>query len=299
MINYKECPLCSSSDISLHLRCKDHFISGEEFGLYKCNTCGFIFTQNHPDENSIAKYYHSDDYISHSDTSKGLLNKLYKVVRDLMLRRKTSHLLKATGLKTGKLLDIGCGTGYFAGAMKAACWEVTGIEPDEKARKLAASLFDFKVISPEQISSLPSKSFDCITLWHVLEHFNDPVKYFSEISRLLKPGGLCMVALPNSASYDAENYGEFWAAYDVPRHLWHYNPETFNRFLKKVGFMCFQTRKLPFDVFYISILSEKYKGSSLPFLKGMIRGKLYFLRSLCNREKSSSIIYFLRETPDQ
>jgi len=299
MINYKECPLCSSSDISLHLKCKDHFISGEEFGLYKCNTCGFIFTQNHPDENSIAKYYQSEDYISHSDTSKGLLNKLYKLVRDLMLRRKTSHLLKATGLKTGKLLDIGCGTGYFAGAMKAAGWEVTGIEPDQKARDLAYSLFGFPVISPDQISSLPSESFDAITLWHVLEHFNDPVKYFSEISRLLKPEGLCLVALPNSSSYDAVYYLKFWAAYDVPRHLWHYNPATFNRLLEKVGFRCFQTRNLPFDVFYISILSEKYKGSSLSFLKGVTRGKLYFLRSLFNRKKSSSIIYFLKKSPGQ
>jgi SAM-dependent methyltransferase len=244
----------------------------------------------------MSKYYQSDDYISHSDSSKGLLNKLYKVVRDLMLKRKTRHLLKATGLKTGKLLDIGCGTGYFAGAMKAEGWEVTGIEPDQNARKLATSLFGFNVIGPDQISSLTSKSFDCITLWHVLEHFNDPVKYFSEISRLLKPGGLCVVAIPNSSSYDAEKYGEFWAAYDVPRHLWHYNPVTFNRFLEKVGFWCYQTRNLPFDVFYISILSEKYKGASLPFIKGMIRGKLYFLMSLFNRNKSSSIIYFLRES---
>jgi 2-polyprenyl-3-methyl-5-hydroxy-6-metoxy-1,4-benzoquinol methylase len=299
MINYKDCPLCSSSDISLHLKCKDHFISGEEFSLFKCNACGFIFTQNHPDENSIAKYYQSDDYISHSDSSKGLLNKLYKLVRDLMLRRKTSHIQNATGLKTGKLLDIGCGTGYFAGAMKAAGWEVKGIEPDEKAGKLAASLFGFTVIGPDQISSLPSKTFDCITLWHVLEHFNDPVKYFSEISRLLKPGGLCVVALPNSRSYDAEYYGRFWAAYDVPRHLWHYEPGTFKSFLEKVGFKCFQTINLPFDVFYISILSEKYKGSAQPFIKGMIRGKLYFLRSLFNLEKSSSIIYFLRESTGQ
>ncbi len=273
MIHYSECPLCTSEKISLHLICKDHFISGEVFELFKCGSCGFVFTQNHPDDSAMSHYYESDDYISHSDTSKGLSNKLYRLVRHIMLRRKTDLIRKNTGLEKGTLLDTGCGTGYFAGAMKKAGWLVTGIEINEKARQYAASRFGLNVIKPEQISSLASESFDCITLWHVLEHFHNPFKYFSEFSRLLKPGGLCLVALPNCSSYDAKHFGQFWAAYDVPRHLWHFEPASFDHFLEKVGFRCEEITNLPFDVFYISILSEKYKGSPDLFYKGINKRK--------------------------
>jgi len=299
MLHYTECPLCTSEKISLHLICKDHLVSGEDFGLYKCASCGFVFTQDHPDEAAMPQYYESDDYISHSDVSKGLSNKLYRQVRGIMLRRKKNLIQKKTRLIKGTLLDIGCGTGYFAGTMKKAGWLVTGIEINEKARNFAVSRFSLNVMSPEQISSLPSKSFDCITLWHVLEHFHNPFKYFSEISKLLKPGGLCLVALPNCSSYDAKHYRQFWAAYDVPRHLWHFEPFSFNHFLKKAGFRCEEIRNLPFDVFYISILSEKYKGSGIFFIKGLIKGTLFFLQSLLNTRRSSSIIYLLRKSADQ
>lgn len=299
MSDYHECPLCASGKISLNLVCKDHFISGENFELYKCTSCGFVFTQNHPDETAMPKYYESYDYISHSDTSKGLSNKLYRIVRRIMLRRKRYLIQKNTGLIKGTLLDIGCGTGYFGGVMKEAGWQVTGIEVNNMARDLAASRFDLNVISPARISTLLPDSFDCITLWHVLEHFHDPFKYFSDISNLLKHGGLCIVALPNCSSFDAKYYGKFWAAYDVPRHLWHFEPSTFNHFLKKVGFRCEGIRILPFDVFYISVLSEKYKGSFNFFLKGLIKGKLFFLRSVLKIERSSSIIYLLRKSDGQ
>ena len=299
MSDYHECPLCASEKISLNLVCKDHSISGENFELYKCVSCGFVFTQNHPDESAMPKYYESYDYISHSDTSKGLSNKLYRIVRRIMLRRKRYLIQKNTGLIKGTLLDIGCGTGYFGGAMKEAGWQVTGIEINEKARTHATSRFGFNVISPEEISSLSSGGFDCITLWHVLEHFHDPFKYFSDISNLLKPDGLCVVALPNCSSSDAKHYGKFWAAYDVPRHLWHFEPSTFNLFLKKVGFRCEAIRNLPFDAFYISVLSEKYKGSGNFFIKGFVKGKLFFLQSLLRIKGSSSIIYLLRKSGGQ
>lgn len=299
MSHYRECPLCASGEISLHLICKDHFISKENFEIYKCASCGFLFTQDHPDENSMPRYYDSDEYISHSDTSEGLSNKLYRLVRGIMLRRKRVLIQKTSVLRTGSILDIGCGTGYFGGAMKKAGWQVTGIEINEKARSLAASRFGLNVISPVEISVLPDHSFDIITLWHVLEHFHDPFKYFSDISNLLKPGGVCIVALPNSNSYDAKHFKQFWAAYDVPRHLWHFDPSSFNCFLKKVGFRCEMIRNLPFDVFYISILSEKYRGSKIFFLKGIIKGKLFFLLSLFKVKRSSSIIYVLRKFPGQ
>ena len=295
MVHHKVCPLCSSEKISLYLRCTDHFISKEVFQVDKCMECGFQFTQDYPEEGEIGKYYESEHYISHSDTSKGFSNKLYRLARNIMVRRKMGIIRKVTGMKKGKLLDIGSGTGHFAGTMKRAGWQVRGIEINEKARSYSASKFGLEVKGPESISAFEPHSFDCITLWHVLEHFHDPFRYASDIIQLLKPEGFCIIALPNSNSYDAKYYGSFWAAYDVPRHLWHFNPSTFRLFSKKTGFRVESVRNLPLDVFYISALSEKYKGSVMSFGTGIVKAKLFALLSTFKKERSSSVIYILRK----
>ena len=236
MMHHDACPLCNSDKISLQFICTDHFISKETFQVYKCGECGFEFTQDYPEENDIGKYYESEEYISHSNTSKGISNKLYRIARNIMLHRKLDITRGASGLDTGRLIDIGSGTGYFADTMKRAGWDVTGIEINDRARNFSKSMFGLDVSGPDDISAMESGSVDCITLWHVLEHFHDPNKFAREVLRLLKPDGVCIIALPNSSSYDAKNYGKFWAAYDVPRHLWHFNPSTFSRFAEKTGF---------------------------------------------------------------
>jgi SAM-dependent methyltransferase len=295
MVHHKVCPVCSSENTVLHFSCTDFFISREAFELFTCQSCGFIFTQKYPDQSEIGKYYESVDYISHSDTSKGFSNKIYQQARKVMLRKKRGLVEKITGLKTGRLLDIGSGTGHFANFMKEGGWQVSGIEINEKARNFAVSEFGLEIISPEKISTLETGSFDCITLWHVLEHFHDPFKYMSDISSLMKPGGLCLIALPNSDSYDAGHYREFWAAFDVPRHLWHFNPDSFRIFTEKTGFVLQGIRNLPLDVFYISILSEKYKGTKPAFLIGVLKAIPFAFLSVFNIRKSSSIIYLLRK----
>ena len=134
MIIHSICPLCNSGRISLFLKCTDHLVSREIFDLFRCKSCGFVFTREYPDEKSIGKHYESDDYISHDDNAKGFLNRIYLPVRNIMLQKKRRISEKTTGLRKGKILDIGCGTGYFAGTMKIAGWDVTGIEPNGKAR---------------------------------------------------------------------------------------------------------------------------------------------------------------------
>jgi 2-polyprenyl-3-methyl-5-hydroxy-6-metoxy-1,4-benzoquinol methylase len=295
MLHHNKCPLCFSEKILLHHTCTDNFISKEVFELYKCSVCGFEFTQGYPEEAQIGRYYESDDYISHSNTSLGLFNKLYKHIRKVMLKRKGAIVQRVTGLKSGSILDIGSGTGHFAVTMKKAGWSVKGIEINEQARQKSISHFGLEICTPEDISKLNAGSFDCITLWHVLEHFHDPYKYASDIINLLKPGGTCLVALPNCNSCDAKYYGKFWAAYDVPRHLWHFNPDTFRLFCEKTGFMVVELKNLPFDVFYISLLSEKYKGALLPFLTGMTKALIFWLLSAFKRNKSSSVIYILKK----
>jgi len=293
MVHHNSCPVCSSPDIALRIICTDHFKSGETFPVWTCSLCGFSFTQDHPDENSIGKYYESDDYISHNDTSKGLVNHIYRSVRRRMLKKKRNLIKNATGLETGSILDIGCGTGYFAAEMKNAGWRIKGIEINDKARNIAIENFGLEVISPDKISTLEPASFDCITLWHVLEHLSNLSTVISDIKRILKPGGTCIIALPNINSSDFVHYGPYWAALDVPRHLWHFNPDTFGFLFEGRGFRITGIKPLPLDVFYISVISEKYKGNSLAFLTGMFKGLLFALRALFNKRKSSSLIFIL------
>lgn len=298
MVHHNVCPLCSSEKISLQFICNDYFISRKDFKIYKCSACDFTFTQDYPEENEIATFYESDNYISHSDTSEGFSNKLYHIARSIMLHKKKKLIRKITALNKGTILDIGSGTGHFVSTMKKAGWLAKGIEINEKARKFSISHFGLEIATHDKISSFEDNGFDCITLWHVLEHFHDPFNYLSEIYRLLKPGAVCVIALPNCSSYDAEYYKEYWAAWDVPRHLWHFNPVTVRLISEKSGFIFEDLRILPLDVFYISQLSEKYKGSAFPFLKGIANAIVFAIISVFKKRRSSSVIYILRKSSD-
>lgn len=295
MVHYTKCPLCNSENAGPYLSVEDHFLTKEVFQLLKCPSCGFVFTQDHPDESNISRYYESEDYISHNDSKKGFSDRLYRLSRRIMLKKKKQLVQTSTGINKGSLLDIGSGTGHFISVMKDGGWEVQGIEINDKAREYSVSKTGLNIIPPAGISSLPSKSFDCITLWHVLEHLQDPFGYASEIKRLLKAGGTCITALPNCNSFDAMHFRDFWAAYDVPRHLWHFNPASFGIFTGKAGFEIKRVRSLPLDVFYISMLSEKYKGNKLYFITGIIKALIFSFLSFFNKKKSSSIIYLLQK----
>lgn len=292
-----KCLVCGSRETTLKFSCSDNLTGGGNFGIHTCRSCGFAFTFHPPPANEIAKYYDDTEYISHSDTGKGLVNTLYHITRRLMLRRKRQMIRKVTGLEMGTLLDIGCGTGYFAGFMKESGWKVKGLEINENARTFARERFGLEVVDETKLSQLEDKSFDCITLWHVFEHFYQPVSYLVSVRRLLKPGGKCIIAMPNSASSDAQHYGRSWAAWDVPRHLWHFNPETFRMFAENNGFTITRIWSLPADVFYISILSEKHRGTNLPFITGMLKGAWFAAGALFSKEKSSSVVYALSLKP--
>ena len=293
MTQENKCLVCGSQDTEVNLTCRDYLTGGESFDIATCKSCGFHFILNPPSESEVGKYYDTSDYISHSDTKKGLTNTLYHFTRNLMLRHKRNVIMRVTGHKTGTLLDIGCGTGYFAAFMRDSGWNVTGMEINENARKLAREKFSLNVISESELSLPGEKFFDCITLWHVFEHLYDLHKYLGAISRLLKPGGKCIVAMPNCDSSDARHYGRFWAAWDVPRHLWHFAPDTFRAFALKNGCEIINTKCLPADVFYISILSERYRGTNLPFITGMVKGCWFAILTLFNKKRASSLIYII------
>jgi 2-polyprenyl-3-methyl-5-hydroxy-6-metoxy-1,4-benzoquinol methylase len=289
------CPVCSGKSVSSLFTVKDHFFSGEEFEILGCKDCSLSYTLNAPDETEIAKYYKSDEYISHSDTKKGITNRLYHIARSWMLGKKSRIVEKMVVRKKGSLLDIGCGTGYFASHMVKKGWTCCGIETDKDARKYAEDVKGLDVFGPEKLSGFTSGEFDVVTLWHVLEHLPHPKDILKEISRLLDSKGLCIIALPNTDSYDAKFYGKDWAAWDVPRHLWHFNRSSFIKLIEDSDLSLKSVRRMPLDSFYISILSERYLGSRWSFLKGITIGKIGWIFSWFNRSRSSSLIYILKK----
>ncbi len=291
VFNINRCPVCGNNNFKSFITCTDFFVSGEQFEIRECTGCGFKFTFNAEDEENIGKYYQSEEYISHSNTSKGLVNAVYHRVRNYMLGRKRRLVEKTTGLKTGRLLDVGTGTGFFLNEMKKHGWKVSGTEKNGDARAFVQNEFGLEIEEPKQLFQFEKESFDAITLWHVLEHIHQLNENMETFARLLKPGGKLIIALPNHTSYDARHYKQYWAAWDVPRHLWHFAPEQMNLLGKRHGFLLKSLHTMPFDSFYVSLLSEKYKKSKLALFKGLLHGKISWLKSLVDKKRCSSVIY--------
>ena len=293
-VNQNSCLICESKNLKDFIKLKDHSHTGEFFGVVQCCECGFNFTQDAPDKESIGPYYKSENYISHSDIQKGFFFKIYHSVRNYMLKKKRNLVCSQTKLNSGKLLDIGTGTGYFPNAMIEAGWKAEGIEQDEKTRSYATSKFGFKVYDTSEFQKLPSEGYDAVTMWHVLEHVHDVDGYLEKIFSILNPNGILIVAVPNHKSFDQNHYKEFWAAWDIPIHLWHFNPYTMKRLLEKHGFKVEKKIAMPFDAIYVSMLSEQYKsGSKIP---GLLKGIVFALRGKINPDKCSSIIYVVKKS---
>ena len=255
----------------------------------------FCFTQNSPVAESIGKYYQSNNYISHSDTKKGIINQLYHSVRNITLTQKRKLLQKATGLQQGNLLDIGAGTGAFASTMKSAGWHITALEPDETARSNAKKNYGLDLRLPEELFTQASESFDAITLWHVLEHVHELHRYLQTFQQVLKSNGRLIIAVPNYTSFDADYYKAFWAAYDVPRHLYHFSPHSMQLLMQQFGFKVIEMKPMPFDSFYVSILSEKYKSGHNNYASAFFTGMKSNLRASGKPDKSSSVIYIIQK----
>lgn len=289
--NVQVCPVCDSKEFSPFLNCNDYFVSDENFRIKQCAGCGFKITENIEDEENIGRYYQSENYISHSNTSKGLVNSVYHGVRKYMLGRKRRLVEKSAGIQKGNLLDVGTGTGFFLNEMKDYGWQVTGVEKSDDAREFAKSEFNLDNLPTEELFKLEEKSYDVVSLWHVLEHIHRLNENMDVFFNLLKRNGKLIIAVPNHESYDARYYKEFWAAYDVPRHIWHFAPKQMKQLGEKHGFKLNSIHTMPFDSFYVSMLSEKYKKSSMGLIKGILHGKISWLLSILDNSKCSSVIY--------
>lgn len=293
MIQYTACPSCGSSHISVAFTTTDFSISKELFSVCQCATCHLMFTQNVPGPDAITKYYQAEQYISHSDTAKGFVNKLYHRIRKRTLNQKRALVKKYSGKRVGSILDIGSGTGAFLNTMQQADWQITGIEPDAIARKNSERLYQVKPLQPSESTTLATASFDAITMWHVLEHVHDLPGQMAELNRLLAPGGTIFIAVPNHQSWDARKYGKYWAAWDLPRHLYHFSPESMQALCSRHGLSIKKMLPMWFDSFYVSMLSEKYRYGKTNLFSAFFSGLISNMKAWANVGRCSSIIYIV------
>ncbi len=293
-LNY--CPVCKSDKAKAYLSCIDYTVSRETFNVVQCGSCGFRYTNPRPDEKEIGKYYQAEEYISHSDTSKGLVNKLYLMVRNYTIAQKIkliNRLSPPLPSSPRNLLDIGCGTAEFLHAAKVNGWNVTGIEPSEIARKNAQQKYGITPLSQEKLFELSEKKYNAISMWHVLEHVHQLDRTIEQIKNILLDEGVLIIAVPNCDSPDAKKYGAHWAAWDVPRHLYHFTKKDIETLFKRSGFKLSEVLPMKFDSFYVSLLSEKYKTGNSNLFSGFLNGMNSNISA--GENGYSSQIYILRK----
>ena len=282
-----------SSNNNLYLKVKDFSVSGETFKLIENKDYGFLETVPQPSKSKLPDYYKSEDYISHTDAKRNLFEKIYHLVRIYSLNKKL-NLINSYNTSEKHLLDIGCGTGDFLSIAKKKKWTVTGIEPNSEARLIANKKTNNAVFNTEHLEQLNPLSYDVITLWHVLEHLPDLEVHINLFKKLLKPNGILIIAVPNYKSYDALHYKTYWAALDVPRHLWHFNKKSIIKLTERFSLKVEKIKPMFFDAFYVSFLSEKYKTGKINFIRGFYVGLKSNIKYFKSKE-ASSLIYIVKK----
>lgn len=286
------CSLCGSTKVFKVYQVRDFFFSGEEFGLMECEECRVRFTHPVPSKEELFKYYKSDEYLSHANKQKTFLAFLYDFIRGINVKWKANQISRYCP-NTGAILDVGCGAGVFLSEMKKRGWMCTGVEPDTNSLSYVEDKLQINVVG-DILEIEKNKQFDVISLWHVLEHFYDPKMVLNELNTLLKNDGLLVIAVPNYESLDSRYFGSYWAAYDVPRHLYHFSPDVLRSLLESCGFTTLEIKPLAVDVLYITYLSNRYLKKWPALLKGVLRG-LYFLLRSRRVSDYSSIVFFARK----
>ena len=285
------CPICTT-EMKFKFATKDYLVTGESFDIVECEACSIRTTTPFPDKKIIGNYYSSDDYISHDDKVSGIFDSIYGLVRTYQLNKKKKLIGKYFNKSNGKILDIGCGAGDFLQYMKENHWNINGVDTSNKARKIANKKLNIKVMDPKDWINNKEK-YDVITCWHSLEHVHEPWVYLDKIKKSLTLDGFLIVALPNYQSTDAKIYKEFWAAYDTPRHLYHFTIKSMNKTIKPHGLNIESINRMNFDPFYVSMLSAKHMGKS--FMSGLINGFKSWTLSIFSKDKCSSLIFIIKK----
>jgi len=275
-----------------YLKVKDHSVSKETFELLHDADLDMLETFPQPSIEKLPDYYKSDDYISHTDGKRNLFEKAYHFIKSIALKRKLKLINSVTN-NDKRLLDFGCGTGDFLEIAQKNYWNVSGIEPNEKARSISNIKTNDSVFDANHFFNLKENSFDVITLWHVLEHLPDLDAHIIQLKKLLQADGTLIIAVPNFKSYDANHYKEFWAAFDVPRHLWHFSKTAISKLMSKHNLEVVEIHPMQFDAYYVSLLSEKYKSGSMNPFKAFWTG-WQSNRKAKRSGEYSSLIYVIK-----
>jgi 2-polyprenyl-3-methyl-5-hydroxy-6-metoxy-1,4-benzoquinol methylase len=287
----ERCPLCESIKITNHYICKDHAVSGESFALSICLNCDLIFTNPRPASAISEKYYNSDSYIPHT-TKNNPFTQLYRIIRNINTRNKLNLIAKYS--PKGSCLDVGCGTGDFLEKCRMTGREIAGVEPSERAGEISSKRLGIPVY--RDLAELPKGLvFENITFWHVLEHIYDLHETVDRAKKLLDRSGRLYVALPNVNSFDSLLYKESWAAYDVPRHLYHFNQETFGYLVHAHGMKIDATVPLKFDAYYICLLSEQYRTGRRKWIRSFINGYKSNSYAKNHGNNYSSLLYIIKK----
>lgn len=283
------CPVCSSSNSTELLTCKDYVSTNELFNIVQCKSCSLQFTNPRPSEIEIGKYYQSDKYISHSGSEKknlGLMYKVYDIVRNFSIKNKLKRIKKFNN--QGRLLDLGCGMGYFINGVKNdKTFQFDAADISVEAIKYVKDTFAIDVMNESNLNTIPSNTYDVITQWHVLEHVHRLEERMQFLKRILKENGTMFIAVPINNSFDSKHYKKFWDGYDVPRHLLHFNRKSFAELINKHKFKIVAEKPLIFDAPYISMRSEIHQGNKFSMIKGAIIGTISNISALFTNNYSS------------
>lgn len=293
MVDINECPVCQSRSLVPFRTCQDFTVSHETFQVVRCENCTLGITTPRPETEKLGDYYKSEEYISHSGKSSGLMGPLYKTARNFALNQKAK--LVGTYSKPGLALDFGCGTGEFLATLKKHKWAVEGIEPSPVARQKAEENTSQKIHS--ELETIKN-TYDIITAWHVVEHVPDLIYTINTLKEHLKKDGTIFIAVPNYESTDAEQYGNLWAGFDVPRHLWHFSKKSMVQLLNSNGLTLRITVPMKLDAFYVSMLSENYRSNTKTSVATMAKGFLSGLKSnaAAGSDNYSSLIYIAQHS---
>ncbi|WP_317167978.1 class I SAM-dependent methyltransferase [Cyclobacterium jeungdonense] len=272
---------------------EDKAISKESFIICACKNCDLWFTNPRPNHENIQNYYESPNYISHQEKTRGITDFLYLIVRKYTLRQKLNWV-NSRFPKKGRLLDYGCGIGLFGKTCQSDGWETYGIEPNTNAAQIAESKNKLTLI-PNLEALQQQKKFDVITLFHVLEHVHLLNKTVKVLLGKLKKRGLLFIAVPNRDSPDANDFQENWAAWDVPRHLYHFNVKSMNYLANKHECRIVETIPMKFDSFYVSLLSHQYIGSKNKFIKALKSGLSSNRKANNTKKNYSSLLFILKK----
>jgi hypothetical protein len=288
------CPLCSSSHFIFKSDIIDYALTKETFTIHECQNCSLQFTNPRPNTTASEKYYEYPTYASHKKEEKTIQDFIYNQIRKYSLKQKLRIVNKLTKEK-GKLLDYGTGIGYFALTASNDGWETYAVEPNKKALK--NTIFSNTVKQLEDLNI--ENKYKIITLFHVLEHIHSLKETLHNLVQQTETNGYILLALPNPLSYDAGIYKQFWAAYDVPRHLYHFNEKSIDHLAKINNLIITEKKTMPFDSYYVSLLSETYKNPDqlflLKWIKAIYNGYRSNQKAFKDINKSSSILYILKK----